>query len=85
MTSGLTNLSPLTITGETLPTPQLFNNIPMLHSILEEVVEDWMRAVDPYQKQVDAAGSDDAKIFAVISGIADLRLTCPRCLYHPLC
>ena len=49
MASELTNLSPITVGGEDLPTPQLFYNIPMLYRVLEEVVEDWMRAVEPYQ------------------------------------
>ena len=39
MASGLTNLLPITVGCEILPTPQLFENIPMLHRILEEILE----------------------------------------------
>ena len=79
MTSGLTNLSPITVDGVDLPTPQLFYNIPMLHRILEEVVEDWMHAVEPYQSQVDDADDDSAKVFVSISGFQELRPQFSKC------
>ena len=81
MTSGLTNLSPLTVSGEKLPTPQLFHNIPMLHRILEEVVEDWLRAVEPYQRQVDDADDESAMIWASASGFMELQPVLLKCLF----
>ena len=81
MESGLTNLSPITAGGEKLPTPQLFYNIPMLHRILEEVVEDWTSAVEPYQRQVDDADDDSAKLFASVSGFQNLRAQFLKCLF----
>ena len=38
MASTLANLSPITVCGKVLPTPQLFQNIPMVHRMLEEVL-----------------------------------------------
>lgn len=81
MASGLTNLSPITVGGEDLPTPQLFHNIPMLHRILEEVVEDWLRVVEPYQRQVDDADDDSARIFAAGTGFMELRPHFLKCLF----
>ena len=75
MASTLANLSPITVCGKVLPTPQLFQNIPMVHRMLEEVLEDWLRAVEPYQRQIDSAEGDSAKLSAVFvrfSGVAAL-------------
>src|SRR5713226_6669626 len=38
----------------TLPLPQLLENLPMLHRILEEVLRDWHRAVEPYEARLVA-------------------------------
>ena len=73
VTSNLANLSPIKVCGESLPTPHVFSNIPMLHRILEEVLEDWLRAVEPYQKQIDTSGDEGSKTFAVASGFMDLQ------------
>ena len=81
MASGLTNLAPITVCGRDLPTSRLFYNIPMLHLILEEVVKDWLRAVDPYQGQVDDADNDSARTFAVASGFMELRPQFLKCLF----
>ena len=81
MASGLTNLSPITVGGKRLPTPQLFTNIPMLHGILEEVLEDWLRAVEPYQMQVDDADDNSAMLFAGVSGFAELQPSLLKCLF----
>ena len=81
MASGLTNLAPITVCGRDLPTPQLFYNIPMLHLILKEVVEDWLRAVEPYQRQVDDADDDSARIFAGSSGFMEIRPQFLKCLF----
>ena len=53
----------------------------MLHLILEEVVEDWIRAVKPYQKRVDDTDSDSARIFAAGSGFMELRPQFLKCLF----
>lgn len=81
MSSGLKNLSPITVCDKRLPTPQLFNNIPLLHRILEEVLEDWLRAVEPYQRQVDDAYDESTQTFAMISGFADLQPLLLKCLF----
>ena len=81
MASGLENLSSLTVGNNMLTTPQLRSNIPMLHLILEEVVEDWLRAVEPYQKEVDDADGDSAMIFAVGSGFMELQPQLLKCLF----
>lgn len=79
--SGLQDLSSLTVGNNMLTTWQLRSNVPMLHLILEEVVEDWIRAVEPYQKKVDDADGDSAMIFAVGSGIMELRPKLLKCLF----
>ena len=81
MASELTNLSPITVCGTVLPPTQLFQNIPMLHRILNEVLEDWLRAVEPYQRQIDSADGDSAKLYAVSSGISDLQPSLLKCLF----
>ena len=81
MASELTNLSPVTVCGEALPPPQLFQNIPMLHWILQEVLEDWLRAVEPYQVQVDSVGDNLAKEWAVGSGFIELQPALLRSLF----
>ncbi len=73
MASKLTNLSPVTICGEVLPPPQLIQNIPILHWILQEVLEDWLRAVKPYQAQVDSVGDNSVKEWAVGPGFMELQ------------
>ena len=54
MASGLSKLSSMTVCGEILPYPNLYNNIPLLHRFLEEALEDWLRAVEPYQVKLDS-------------------------------
>lgn len=81
MTSNLGDLSPIEVRGERLPTPHIFNNIPMLHRILEEVLEDWLRAVEPYQKRIDISGDEGSKTFAVASGFMDLQPLLLKCLF----
>ena len=81
MASTLANPSPLTVCGKVLPTPQLFQNIPILHRILEEVLEDWLRAVEPYQRQIDSAEGDLAKLSAVSSGFVELQPSLLKSLF----
>ena len=81
MASGLKDLSPVTVGNSRLPTPQLLSNIPMLLLFLKEVVEDWKRAVKPYQKTVDDADGDSARLFAVGSGFMELQPQLLKCLF----
>ncbi len=81
MASKLTNLSPFSVGGNTLPPPPLFQNIPMLHRILDEVLEDWLRAVEPLQRQIDCAENDSARQYATLSAIEDLRPSLLKCLF----
>ena len=81
MASQLSKLSPIRISGEVLPPPQLFVNIPMLHRILEEVLNDWLRAVEPYQRQIDSAEGDAEKLPAALSGFVDLQPFLLKCLF----
>ncbi len=81
MASNLKTLSPVTVCGEKLPSPQLFQNIPMLHWILEEVLNDWLRAVEPYQINVDAASTESERLFAVASGFGELQPSFLKCLF----
>ncbi len=81
MASTLANLSPITVCGKVLPTPQLFQNIPMVHRMLEEVLEDWLRAVEPYQRQIDSVEGDSAKLSAVSSGLVELQPSLLKSLF----
>lgn len=81
MASGLEDLSPVTVGGKDLPTPQLFYNLPMLHLILEEIVADWLRALEPYQRHVDDADDESKKVFASASGFMELRPQFLKCLF----
>lgn len=81
MASNLNTLSPITVGGRRLPTPQLFTNIPILHCILAEVVDDWLRAVEPYQMDVDAAGTESERLFVVSSGMGELQPSFLKCLF----
>ncbi|MYD36270.1 MAG: hypothetical protein F4X20_04495 [Dehalococcoidia bacterium] len=81
MASRLTNLSHITVSGKVFPPPQLFQNIPMLHRILEQVLEDWLRAVEPYQRQIENASSDSARLSAVTSGFAELQPSLLKSLF----
>ena len=73
MASGLTGMSPIKVCGEDLPSPLLFANIPILHCILDEVIGDWLRAVEPYQEQIDGALSESETLQAITSGIMALQ------------
>lgn len=81
MTSKLSDLSPLSVGGETLPPPQLFTNIPTLHRILEEVLDDWLRVVEPYQRQLDDSDGDVTQEYAVLSAFLDLQPLLLKCLF----
>ena len=81
MVSALTSLSPIPVCGKVLPTVQLFENIPMLHRILNEVFEDWRRAVAPYQKKIDSAEDDSAALHPIVSGFMDLQPVFLKCLF----
>ena len=81
MTSQLKNLSPITVLGEGLPPPQILQNIPMLHSILEQVLEDWLRAVEPYQMQIDDAASDSAALSAIAAAFMELQPSLLKSLF----
>ena len=81
MAIALKNLSPIRVSGQDFPRPQLFRNIPMLHWILAEVLEDWLRAVRPYQEQVDSAEGESEKIWAVASAMDDLQAPFLKCIF----
>ena len=81
VTSNLANLSPIKVCGESLPTPHVFDNIPMLHRIMEEVLEDWLRVVEPYQDQIDTSSDEGSKTFAVTSGLMELQPFMLKCLF----
>ncbi len=81
MTSELNKLSPIRVSGEMIPPPPLFTNIPMLHWILAEVLEDWLRAIGPYQRLVDGANGQSEKVSATVSGFEDLQPVFLKCLF----
>ena len=81
MASGLTNQETITVGNETFPTPLLLGNISLLHRILEEVLEDWLRAVEPYQRQVDDADDDSAMMMAGATGFWELQPLLLKCLF----
>ena len=60
MTSRLKHQSPVRISvgSESAggPASQLLDNLPMLHVILESIVEDWHRAVSPYESRMAEGG-----------------------------
>ncbi|MEK7682387.1 MAG: hypothetical protein AAB369_06105, partial [Chloroflexota bacterium] len=70
MTSALANLPPVVVSGGVLPPPQLLANLPMLHRFLTEVVEDWLRAVKPYQEQIDRTKGD---LHAALTAFMELQ------------
>ena len=82
MTSNLANVSPVIVSGRTMPPPQLLQNIPTLHWILEQVVEDWLRAVEPYQAQIDKMGSNpDISFTNSLVGFSELQAPFLKCLF----
>ena len=81
MASGLSDMSPIMVRGENLPSPLLFGNIPMLHDILGEVLEDWLHAVEPYQKQIDAAVSESETLQAITTGFMELQTSFLKSLF----
>jgi hypothetical protein len=60
MPSNLKSQSPVRIRiGQrtvVLPPVQILENIPMLYQILQEVVHDWHRAVEPYEARIVKGG-----------------------------
>ena len=82
MASKLVNLSPVVVSGRTMPPQELLTNIPTLHWILEQVVEDWLRAVEPYQAQIDEMGSGPNMPFAdSLLGFEELQAPFLKCLF----
>ena len=81
MASNLEDLSPVSVCGETLPHPLLFGNIPMIHDFLEQVLADWLRAVEPYQRQVDRAQKGDQQTIAAATALFELHHTWLKCLF----
>jgi hypothetical protein len=62
-----------------VPSPQLLENLPMLHRILEEVLEDWHRAIEPYE--VRLARSVESPDFVVVTAFAELQPVLLKCLF----
>ena len=81
MVSGLKGMSPIKVCGEDLPSPLLFANIPMLHCILEEVLEDWLRVVEPYQGRVARAVSESEMLNAFTTGFMALQTSFLKSLF----
>lgn len=81
MASALKNLSPIRVSGQDFPHPQLFQNIPMLHWILAEVLEDWLRAVRPIQEKVDSAEGESENFRAVASAMEELQAPLLKCIF----
>ena len=81
MTSGLMKLSPITVAGKSLPPAHLFQNIPTLHRILEEVLQDWLRAVEPYQREIDGADGEMSMRAATSTGFVELQPLLLKCLF----
>ena len=81
LASNLEDLSPVRVCGETLPHPLLFGNIPMIHDFLEQVLADWLRAVEPYQRQVDRAQKGDQQTIAAATALLELHHTWLKCLF----
>ena len=74
-------MSPIKVCGESLPSPLLFANIPIMHCILDEVMEDWLRVVEPYQGQIDGAVSESETLRAVTSGFMALETSFLKSLF----
>ncbi len=81
MASGLTDLKSIPVGDSVLPRPLLRTNISILHRILEEVLKDWLRAVEPYQRNVDEAEDDSAMILAGVTGFGELQPLFLKCLF----
>ncbi len=81
MASNLGTSSPITIDSKQVPSPQLFYNIPMLHWMLGDVLEDWLRTVEPYQASVDATETECTQRDVVGIAFKELRPTFLKCLF----
>ena len=65
-----------------MPPPQLLTNIPTLHWILEQVVEDWLRAVEPYQAQIERTVSNPNMLLTdTLVGFEELQAPFLKCLF----
>ena len=80
MALALTDLSPVAVSGEVLPPPQLLVNLPILHRFLTDVVGDWLRAVAPYQKRIDSPESG-SEAYAGATAITELQPALLKCLF----
>lgn len=62
-----------------MPPPQLLENLPTLHLILEEVARDWLRAVEPYAARL--AAKTESADYVVSTAFIDLQPSLLKCLF----
>lgn len=59
----------------------LLENIPTLHRILDEIVDDWRRAYLPKQTAIEEAASRGDVKFLTVSAFSELQPTFLKCLF----
>ena len=83
MASQLKGQSPVRISvGADLatgPHPQLLENIPILHQILESIVDDWHRAVAPYESRI--RDGDESPEYVAVAAMIELQPALLKCLF----
>lgn len=63
----------------TVPPSQLLENLPTLHRILEEVLRDWHRAVQPYEARL--AAKTEPEDYVVGAAFLELQPALLKCLF----
>jgi hypothetical protein len=80
MASKLSGIGTVTISsgGSTVtePAPQLLSNLPLLHSILDDVNQDWHRAVAPYEARMAASTNPEMVMAEAFLALQPALLKC---------
>jgi hypothetical protein len=63
------------------PRPALYTNISMLWKILESVIQDWERAAEPFQNNIDSATTENEKVYYVGRAFLELPTYYFKCLF----
>ncbi len=63
------------------PEPNLFTNIPLLWEILEIVVKDWRREIDPIQEQINNAKTEAEELYFVGHTFINLQTQYLKCIF----
>ena len=67
-----------------IPNPFLLSDISMLHKFLDLVVEDWQRAVAPFQEKIDDAKNQNQKRYQILQSYMKVKPVFLKCLFSYL-